>query len=191
MQNEGYDLDIRGGYLLVRDVPYVDSSGTIRLGILISKLELSGDKTVKPTDHVAYWTGEHPCHSDGSKITAIQNSSAPQDFGDGIRADHTFSAKADYRDYHHKMTTYIARITGEATKLEDRVSARTYPAIPADDDTCIFKYLDTATSRAGIGAVNGRIAGQKIGIAGFGGTCAYILDLVSGFRVLLSRGRTA
>nr|WP_287291564.1 ThiF family adenylyltransferase [Mesorhizobium sp.] len=179
MQNEGYDLDIRGGYLLVRDVPYVDSSGIIRLGILISKLELSGDKTVKPTDHVAYWTGEHPCHSDGSKSTAIQNSSAPQDFGDGVKADHTFSAKADYRDYHHKMTTYIARITGEATKLDDSVGARTYPAIPADDDTCVFKYLDTATSRAGIGAVNGKIAGQKIGIAGLGGTGAYILDLVA------------
>ncbi|WP_366512149.1 DUF6791 domain-containing protein, partial [Mesorhizobium sp.] len=137
MQNEGYDLEIRGGYLLVRNVPYVDTSGTVRLGILISKLELSGDKTVKPTDHVAYWTGEHPCHSDGSKITAIQNSSAPQDFGDGVKADHTFSAKADYRDYHHKMTTYIGRIAGEAAKVDPLATARTYPAIPADDKSCV------------------------------------------------------
>ena len=179
LQNEGYDLDIRGGYLLVRNVPYVASSATIRLGILISRLELSGDKTVKPSDHVAYWTGAHPCHSDGSKITAIQNSSVTQDFGDGIRAEHTFSAKADYRDYHHKMTSYIARIAGEAHKLDGRVVARTYPAIPADDDNCVFKYVDTATSRAGIGAVNGKIAGQRIGIAGLGGTGAYILDLVA------------
>jgi hypothetical protein len=179
LQNEGYDLDIRGGYLLVRDVPYVDSSATIRLGVLISRLELSGDKTVKPTDHVAYWTGAHPCHSDGRKITAIQNSSVAQDFGDGVRAEHTFSAKADYRDYHHKMTSYIARIAGEAHKLDDSVGARTYPAIPADDDTCVFRYVDTATSRAGIGAVNGKIAGQRIGIAELGGTGAYILDLVA------------
>ncbi|WP_245511323.1 MULTISPECIES: ThiF family adenylyltransferase [unclassified Mesorhizobium] len=179
MQNEGYDLDIRGGYLLVRNVPYVDTSGTVRLGILISKLELSGDKTVKPTDHVAYWTGEHPCHSDGSKITAIQNSSAPQDFGDGVKADHTFSAKAHYRDYHHKMTTYIGRIAGEATKVDPVATARTYQAIAADDESCVFKYVDTATSRAGIGAVNGKVAGQKIGILGMGGTGAYVFDLVT------------
>lgn len=179
LQNEGYDLDIRGGYLLVRDVPYVDPSRTVRLGILISKLDLSGDKTVKPTDHVAYWTGEHPCHGDGTKITSIQNSAAPQDFGEGVRADHTFSAKADYRDYHHKMTTYIARITGEATKVDSNVTARTYPAIPADDESCVFKYVDTATSRAGIGAINGKVAGQKVGIIGIGGTGAYLFDLVT------------
>ncbi len=81
------------------------SSATIRLGVLISRLELSGDKTVKPTDHVAYWTGAHPCHSDGSKITAIQNSSVAQDLATASGAEHTFSAKADYRDYHHKMTS--------------------------------------------------------------------------------------
>ena len=30
-------------------------------------------RPVKPKDHVAYWTGEHPCHSDGSKITRFEN----------------------------------------------------------------------------------------------------------------------
>ena len=53
LQNEGYDLDVRGGSLLVRDVPYVDSKRAVRRGILISKLELSGDITNKPTDHRA------------------------------------------------------------------------------------------------------------------------------------------
>src|SRR5215469_8979821 len=116
LRNEGYNLDILGGYLLARDVPYVDSMRVVRRGILISKLDLSGDKTNKPPDHVAYWTGEHPCHSDGTKIAAFENPSPPQDLGNGIRADFTFSAKADYRDYHHKMTTYIGRIAGEAAK---------------------------------------------------------------------------
>ena len=180
LRNEGYDLDIRGGYLLVRDVPYVDSTRSVRLGILISKLELAGDITNKPTDHVAYWTGEHPCRSDGSKITTIEHPSPPQDFSDGVRADFTFSAKAAYRDYHHKMTTYIGRITGEATKIDPGATARTNPAIPADEeDNSVFKYVDTASSRAGIGAMNARVADQRIGIVGLGGTGAYILDLVA------------
>lgn len=179
LQNEGYDVDIRGGYLLVRDVPYVDTQPSVRRGTLISKLELAGDKTNKPTDHVAYWTGDHPCHSDGRKITTIENGSAPQILFEDVRADYTFSAKADYRDYHHKMTTYIGRIAGEAAKLDPDADARTYPVIPADDDSGPFNYVDTASSRAGIAAINGKVAGQRIGIAGLGGTGAYILDLVA------------
>jgi hypothetical protein len=179
LQNEGYDLEIRGGYLLIKDVPYVDTKHSVRRGTWISKLELSGDKTNKPNDHVAYWTGEHPCHSDGKKIASIEHPAAGQDFGDGIRADFTFSAKADYRDYHHKATTYIGRIAGEANKIEPDSTARTYPAIPSDEQGQVFKYVDTATSRAGIGAVNAKIAGQRILIAGLGGTGVYVLDLAA------------
>jgi len=105
-------------------VPFVDSQCAVRRGILISKLELSGDITKKPEDHVCYWMGEHPCHADGSKITSIQNPSAPLDLAPGMRADFTFSAKADYRDYHHKMTTYIGRISGEAAKLDPDAVAK-------------------------------------------------------------------
>src|SRR5215210_7699322 len=99
LQNEGYDIEIRDdGFLLVRNVPYVDSNRTVRrTGTLISKLKLSGDKTEKPDDHVAYWIGEHPCHADGSKIRSFENPSASTELGPGLRADFTFSAKADYR----------------------------------------------------------------------------------------------
>ncbi len=69
----------------------------MKRGILISKLELSGDITNKPSDHVAYWTGEHPCHSDGRKITAFENGSSPQSLYEGVYANFTFSAKAPYR----------------------------------------------------------------------------------------------
>jgi ThiF family len=179
LQNEGYDLEIRGGYLLVKDVPYVDFQCRIKRGTLISRLELAGDITNKPTDHVAYWTGDHPCHSDGGKITAIENPSVSQNFGEGIQADFTFSAKADYRDYHHKITAYIGRIAGEAAKLDPDASACTFPVIEADADDGVFHYIDTASSRAGIGAVNDRLAGQRIGIVANGGTGSYILDFVA------------
>ena len=180
LQNDGYDLEVRGGHLLIKDVPYVDTARTIRRGILISSLELSGDVTNRPSDHVTYWTGDHPCHSDGRKITTISNPSQPQNFGDGIQADFTFSAKAAYRDYHHKMTAYIARISGEASAIDPDATACTFPVIPSDeDDAGVFNYIDTASSRAGIGLVNERAEGQRIGIVGSGGTGSYILDLVA------------
>lgn len=179
LQNEGYDIAVRDGFLLVRNVPYVDINRTLQSGVLISKLNLSGNKTNKPDDHVAHWTGTHPHHANGSIITSIQNASPPQDFGNGIRADFTFSAKADYRDYHHKIVTYIGRITGEATKIDPNATARTYPAIAADADDSVFKYIDTASSRAGISALNARVSGHRVGIAGLGGTGVYVLDLVA------------
>jgi hypothetical protein len=179
LQNEGYDLDVQSGFLLVRNVPYVDAARAVRRGTLISKLKLAGDVTEKPDDHVCYWTGEHPCHADGSKITSIQNPSAAQDLAPSVRADFTFSAKADYRDYHHKIATYIGRIEGEAAKLDPNATARTFPVIVADEEDSVFKYIDTATSRAGIGTVNAKLAGQRIGIAGGGGSGSYILDFTA------------
>ena len=179
LQNEGYNIAVRDGYLLVRDVPYVDSNRILQRGILISKLNLSADKTNKPDDHVAYWTGVHPCHADGSLIASIQNASPPQDFGNSIRADFTFSAKADYRDYHHKITTYIGRISGEATKIDPNATACIYPTVAAEGAEGVFKYIDTASSRAGITAINARLEGHKIGIAGLGGTGVYVLDFVA------------
>jgi hypothetical protein len=179
LQNEGYDIEVRGGYLLVKDVPYVSATRQIKRGILISALELSGDQTLKPQNHVAMWTGEHPCHQDGRIISAITNSTPRQDLGNDIRADFTFSAKAAYRDYHHKMTTYIARICGEAQAVDPAATAATFPAIATDEGESVFRYLDTASSRVGIGALNGRLAGLKIAIVGLGGTGSYVLDLIA------------
>lgn len=179
LRNEGYDIAIVRGYLIVRDVPYVNSTASVQHGVLISPLDLAGDKTTKPASHVAYWVGEHPCHANGNKLSEIENSSAPPAIGEGIQANFTFSAKANYRDYHHKVTTYIGRITGEASVLDPTATAQTFPAIPEDSGDGIFKYVDTASSRANINALNERLAGQHIGIVGLGGTGTYILDLVA------------
>ncbi len=179
LQNDGYDIAVESTHLLVRNVPYVNASRAVRLGSLISTLELAGDVTVKPTNHVAYWTGEHPCHHDGRKISAFENPSPPQNLGGGLRADFTFSAKADYRDYHHKMTTYLGRIVAEAQVIDPSVTAQCFPPIAVEDGSSVFAYEDTASSRAGIGAQNEKFAGKRIGIIGLGGSGAYVFDLVA------------
>jgi hypothetical protein len=179
LQDDGYDLEIRGALLLIKDVPYVDSAASLQRGTLILKLDLDGERTAKPSAHTAYWIGAHPCHHTGAKITAIENLSTPDDLGSGVKADFLFSAKADYRDYHHKATTYLGRIAGEATRLDPNVTACTFPAIAAESSESVFKYIDTASTRAGIAAVNERVMGKRIGIVGLGGTGSYILDMVA------------
>jgi len=188
LRNDGYNLEIRSGYLLVKDVPYVTSSGTVREnGVLVSRLEMQVvdgcETTKKPDDHVAYWIGEHPCHADGNKIRSFENPSAPQSFGDGLHVDFTFSAKASYRDYEHKMLAYLGWIVGEARKIQP-VTAQTHPVYATDDeDDDVFHYIDTASSRVHIGADNEKLEAQRLAIIGVGGTGSYVLDLVAKTRV--------
>ena len=179
LRDEGYDLDIREGHLLVRDVPYLNSSRELLRGILVSPLDMSGDVTLKPSHHTVYWVGEYPCHGDGRKIAAFENNHPPPVVADDVRPTFLFSAKADYRDYHHKVTTYVERIVAEAASVHADAKARTYPAIPTDEADETFKYVDTASSRAGITALNARFQGQRIGIVGLGGTGSFVLDLVA------------
>jgi hypothetical protein len=86
----------------------------------------------------------------------------------------------EYRDYRHKVETYVGRIAGEAAVLDETATAQTFPVIPTGEGAeGVFNYVDTASSRAGIGAVNEKLAGQRVASAGMGGTGGYILDQVA------------
>jgi hypothetical protein len=176
LREEGFDVELRGTYLLVKDVPYVTAQREVRRGVLICSRERN--EAGGPQTHVAYWTGTHPCHSNGAQIAAFHNPSPAQSLGDGIQADHMF-----YRDFHHKVTTYIARIEGEAQVLEPQATAKTFPVRAADSSESVFKYMDWASARAGLGSYNDRLASLRIGIIGLGGTGAYVLDLLAKSRV--------
>lgn len=189
LRNDGFNIEVRKGYLLIKDVPYVDEDRAVHEdGVLVSELELEttdGQQvTRQPQDHVARWIGKHPCHANGEKIRSFENSSPPHDFGNGIKVDFTFSAKASYRDYEHKMRAYLGWIVGEAQKVKPQVTAQTYPVYATDDeDDDVFQYTDTASSRAHIGADNEKLERQRIAIIGVGGTGSYVLDLVAKTRV--------
>lgn len=180
--NEGFELEFRAGYLLVREVPYVKSDKTIGRGILVTPLRVAGDSTEPPDSHVAYWIGEFPCDAAGNPMDKMGGRNQPYKIDADLEANHLFSRKptsGSYRDYYHKMTTYVAFLEGEAQKLDNRVTARTFrPYQPAMGES-VFCFADTASSRAGILPKTKKLEGQKIGIIGLGGTGSYVLDLVA------------
>ncbi|MGB8297682.1 MAG: ThiF family adenylyltransferase [Polyangia bacterium] len=185
LREEGYDLEIRNGYLLVKDVPYVNAQKEIKRGILVAKLILAGDVTALPDDHVAYFVGEHPCRPDGNEIAQIKNSSNERTLAEGVVVKHTFSAKpkpADfYEDYHAKVTTYVAILSGPAQLLDPLITAKTYPVIEVEkeDGDTVFNYVDTASSRAEIGLITKKLELGRVAIVGLGGTGSYVLDLAA------------
>ena len=180
LRDEGYFVQKIGGFLLLREVPYVNAKRQVRTGTLISSLVLSGDVTRKPDTHVVYFDGEYPCGPDGNPIRQISNQSGEINLGNGLTAKHRFSSKpkGGYRDYHHKMTTYATILSGPAEVLQPSVSPRTF-RVPDVEDDSVFNYTETVSDRAGIGILTERLANERIAIIGLGGTGSYILDFVA------------
>ncbi len=186
LQNEGYELEIKAGFLLVKGVPYVNSRKEVRRGTLIAKLVLAGDITARPDDHVAYFAGEYPCNADGTEIAQIRHSTGEKTLVEGLVIQHSFSAKPkphdSYPDYHAKMATYAAILAGPAQLIDPEARPQTFKVIAAEKEKreTPFNYIDTASSRAEIDVVTAKLKKvNRVAIAGLGGTGSYILDLVA------------
>ena len=180
LRDEGYFVQIKGAHLLLREVPYVNANGQVRTGTLISTLSLAGDVTQRPDTHVVWFDGEYPCGSDGERLEKIALDGGKFDLGSGVTAKHRFSSKPEggYRDYHHMMKTYASILSGPAAVLNPSIDPRRFRRPDAEEDS-IFNYIDTASTRSGIGALSERLMGERIAIIGLGGTGSYVLDLVA------------
>ena len=179
--DDGYEVAVCSEHLVVRQVPYVTGDRKVARGTLISTLKMNGNITSKPDTHVVMFVGNTPCDQKGNPLTQIVNSQKRRDLGGGLIIDFTFSSKppGGYSDYYEKMTTYATIISGPARSIDPNATARTFAVIEDQSDDPVFKYLDTASSRAGIGAVTEKLKIGSIAIVGLGGTGSYILDLVA------------
>lgn len=182
LRDDGFEVEVSNGYLLVGHVPYVTNGRQVAYGALVSRLDLAGDATVRPTTHVVFWAGEYPCDSKGAQLVSLVNDpNAHERVRDGLEATFSFSQKPaqGYADYYEKMTTYIRMLEGEARVLDPNATARTYPVVPLAEEDSVFCYLDNASSRAGITEINEKLKRGRVAIVGMGGTGAYVLDFVA------------
>ena len=174
-------MEVKNGHLLLKHVPYVSAGRTIKIGTLVSELTLAGDVTTTPKTHVVMFAGDMPCDQGGNAITQIQHSSGRKELADGLVVNHSFSSKppGGYADYYQKMTTYEGIIAGPAQAIDPSVTARTFAVMEAHHEDSVFRYVDTASSRAGITAVAAKLTIGPVAIVGLGGTGSYILDLLA------------
>ena len=185
LRDEGYFVQIRGGFLILREVPYVNERKEVLTGTLISSLNLAGDQTRTPDTHVVHFDGDYPCDAAGNPIHGISHSSGKKNLGRGLTATHSFSSKPDsgYRDYHDKMTSYANILSGPAEVLNPEVSPRTF-RVPEEEEYSVFNYAETASDRVSIGALAEKLAKDRVAIIGLGGTGSYVLDFVAKTPVL-------
>ena len=178
---EGYEIEIRSGYLLVKRVPFATSEGEVAFGTLISELSTSGTATIRPENHVVSFAGGIPCDSHGNQLSKIINSIGENRLADGLTADCIFSSKPSdgYPDYYAKMTAYANMVSGWAQAIDPNVTARSLVPVKMTESESVFRYLDTASSRAQISLITGKLALPKVAIVGVGGTGGYVLDQVA------------
>jgi hypothetical protein len=182
LRDEGFDLEIAGGYLLVHHVPYVTTAKEVAYGTLVSELNFANGVTVPPSPHTIRFTGT-PCDADGSRLDRLINDTTRTDLGDGLVVETSFSHKpvgsGGYADYYSKITTYAAILARYVADIDPNATAKTYRVREEREDGSPFRYPDTASARAGITAITGKLAVDKVAVVGLGGTGSHVLDLIA------------
>jgi len=184
LRDEGYEIEVRSGFLIVRSVPYVTPTRTVARGVVVTDLELNDDITQTPKDHQVWFGGEQPCRADGVAIAALGAQPSAQTLCEGLTVNLRFSSKrpGGYPDYHAKITQYVEILEHPARALQPddpTITARTFRPIETVEEESVFLYTDSASSRAGIVRAAAKLAMNKIAIIGLGGTGAYVLDLIA------------
>lgn len=180
--DEGYEVEIQHGYLLIHAVPYVNSQRHVLIGTVITDIQENVGEILPPKDHQIWFRGEYPCHANGSPIEPLRHTDSSQALWDGFDVQYRFSNKpreTGYTDYYSKMVGYINIISNEAKAIDPSATPCTFNVIDHAEEESVFKYRDTASSRADILAISNKLEMTRIAIIGLGGTGSYVLDLVA------------
>ncbi len=181
LRDEGYDIEVRERYLLVKSFPYLNTKKEVHYGTFVSALDWAGDLTTTPQTHAAFFIGDAPCHESGRPMTEIITGSSKQQLEPGLIVDHSLSAKpieGKYPNFYEKVKRHAEIICGPAKVIDPNATPEVFPVIETTETESVFKYADTASSRAGIAVASAKLEIGKIGLVGTGGTGSYILDLV-------------
>lgn len=180
---KGYALAIDSNYLVIRDVPYLDSKAQLQIGAIVTKLEYIDKEHVRLHNHQICFAGSSPCNLDGSKIRNLGDqpkqlnlSGASRD----VQVQRIFSNKpksGTFLDFYDKIESYVSIISAPAME-RFKVSPYTFREFEDSHEESVFLFRDTLTSRAEITDLSKKFANDVVAIIGGGGTGAYILDFI-------------
>jgi hypothetical protein len=183
MVTKGYALSIDGGYLVVRDIPYLDDGAQLQWGAFVAKFDLVDKQTVQQDDHQIWFAGSVPHGLDGKPIanlaggpTGLALGEASKDVVVQRRFSNKPQATGKFADFYEKFESYLTIISGPAMELHgaNPYTFRTVEEMP----NSVFKFHDTLTSRAEITDLSGKFAEDVVAVIGLGGTGAYVLDFL-------------
>ena len=94
MMEKGYAFSIDGGYLIVRDIPYLNAQKELQWGAFVAKLEFIDKLTVTQDDHQIWFTGSVPRGLDGKLIPNLGGVRPPWRWAKPVK---TLSSSGDFQ----------------------------------------------------------------------------------------------
>jgi hypothetical protein len=178
--DRGYALRVDDGYLVVRDIPYLDDQKALQIGAFVAKLVFVDKVRVQQDDHQVYFAGTVPHGLDGKPIANLAGGPkaitlSKQD----VVVQRSFSNKptGGFPDFFAKIEHYVNLISGPAMDLHN-VSPLTFRVDKDVAAGSVFKFHDTLTSRAELGDLAAVFKNEVAAVIGLGGTGAYVLDFL-------------
>lgn len=180
---KGYAVAFDSNHLIVRDIPYLDGTGSLASGAIVAKLEFIDSESVRQTDHQVFFAGGVPHRVDGAPVPNLGGGPTTLALSDASRdvvVQRSFSNKppsGSFGDFFAKIESYVTIIAGPAME-KFGVSPLTRRVVVDDAVASVFKFPDTLTSRAGISELSARLSADVVAIIGLGGTGSYLLDFL-------------
>ncbi len=181
---KGYAVAVDGAHLIIRDIPYLDSTGALQWAAFVAKLVFVDDVRVQQDDHQIYFSGTTPHNIDGSTVANLGGGPHQLILGSNsidVVVQRSFSNKprtaGKFENFFDKVESYVALIAGPAMS-KCNASPYTFRVIEADQAPSVFKFQDTLTSRAEITELSLKFSDEVVAIIGLGGTGGYVLDFI-------------
>src|SRR5690242_16575219 len=111
----GYAVTCDSNHLVVRDIPYLDSERSLRIGAIATKLEFIDEERVTQADHQVFFAGSAPHGLDGSQIPNLGGGPATLILSDACKdfvIERSFSNKprdtGRFIDFFEKIESYVS-----------------------------------------------------------------------------------
>jgi hypothetical protein len=178
----GYAITEDHGYLVIRDIPYLDNNGQNQTGVIVTKLVDIDGKKVKQDNHQIFFAGSDPYQVDGTPINGLAGRPAQLALGASpdVVVQRSFSNKPDcgyFINFFEKIQSYVGIISGPAREKYG-ATPYTFRLVEETPSQSVFKFRDTLTSRAQIVDLSSKFADDVVAVIGLGGTGSYVLDFL-------------
>lgn len=182
--DKGYAIAFDSGYLIVRDIPYLDAVLKLQIGAIVAKLVFVDQERVVQDDHQVWFAGSIPHGLDGKPIPNLGDRPTELTLGEASKdvvAQRRFSNKPkgtdNFPDFFEKIDSYVTIISGPAMEKYD-INPYTFRTVKEVNFNSVFKFHDTLTSRAEITDLSAKFKDDVVAVIGLGGTGAYVLDFL-------------
>lgn len=182
---KGYAVTFDSGWMVIRDIPYLDQHGALHVGAIATKLVFVDAAEVTQEDHTILFAGTHPCGLDGAAIPAIDagvHTLTLTKACSDVVVQRRFSNKphkagqwGKFENFFDKIESYVAIICGPAAHKHG-ASPLTFRSVEDSPPPSVFNFQDSLTSKAEIADLSRKIEDDVLAVIGLGGSGAYALD---------------